>query len=333
MTIITAKQRLLELMEILRTKTDEENELSFRQIKDLMEQRLSAEVGESGLQTDLKELINSRYFDVTVNYEGNGLSKYYSHQFRQFEINELRLLIDAVSSARFINNEKTEKLIGKIKRLTSENLAEQLKNEVVVNDTVTSDNKRINTYIHFIHQAITEGSTITFQYGRYNTKKEFILSRDGDRYELKPYALLWNNDFYYLIGKYGPDEEVRHYRVDRMREVVKTDVSFTIDREFNLSEYANQLFHMYSGDAQYVEIVFDNQLINVIIDRFGLDVNIYKHDETSFKLLTKAVISEGLVRWILTWGSDAKVLKPEALVEKIAEEAEKMYRNYQRELS
>ncbi|ADU29407.1 helix-turn-helix transcriptional regulator [Evansella cellulosilytica] len=328
MEALSNRRRLLMLMEILRMETDEEHELSVRQLKAAFWGKTEADLGERGLQDDLRELVDSDVFPVVMNHNGNGFPKYYSHQERLFEVNELRLLVDAVSSARFISRSDTEKLIGKIKQLTSKHMARQLKNMVLVDEAVKSENNHIKYYISDIHQAITEQKEIAFQYGRYNTRKQFILSRNGDSYQVKPYALIWNNDFYYLIGKYGAADEIRHYRVDRMRHVLKTEVSYVYDETFHLSEYVNQLFHMYSGDDQYIEIVFDNHLINVIIDRFGLNVAIKKYDENSFVLSTKAVISEGLVRWILTWGSDAKVLKPKSLVANIAVEAEKIYRNY-----
>jgi len=188
-------------------------------------------------------------------------------------------------------------------------------------------------FIFHIHQAISASKTITFQYGRYNTEKKFVLSRDGTYYNINPYELIWNNDYYYLVGKKQDTGDLRHFRVDRIKNVSVTQDLFVRDPLFNPSDYVGKLFHMYSGDDEMVEIVFDNHLINVIIDRFGTSVHVTSYSETSFLLKTRATVSEGLLRWVLTWGSDAKVLKPDSLVEKIQSEAEKMIAQYSKDSS
>ncbi|MBU9720271.1 MULTISPECIES: helix-turn-helix transcriptional regulator [Bacillaceae] len=329
MTKLTNRDRMLKVIEILYRETDVNHQLKLHELKEAIELETNLDVGgDKGLRSDLDTLVQSKTFSVVMNHDGEGLPMFYSYQERLFEVNELRLLLDAVTSARFISNTDTYRLIDKIKKLASKHAAKDLENKVLIDKTVKSKNKYMKFYINNIHLAITERKLIQFKYGKYNTDKEFVLSRKGIYYLVQPYALYWNNDFYYLIGKYGEEEQIRHYRIDRMVDVQKTDVHFTFDESFNMTEYVNQLFHMYAGEEKYIEIVFDNHLINVIIDRFGLKADIKKYDEHSFKLKTKAVISEGLIRWLLTWGSDAKVLNPKTLVDKMAEEAEKMYRLY-----
>lgn len=265
---------------------------------------------------------------MIVHQEKNGLEKYYSHQNRLFELHELRVLVDAVSSARFITSAETEELIKKLKKLTSVYLAKQLENRILLTEGTKTENSFVKHSIHTLHEAIWDRRVIQFQYGRYNVEKEFQLSRNGDFYYVKPLGLVWNNQYYYLIGEYEPEGDIRHYRVDRMRKVTALEKNFLPNPDFDVSKYTNKLFHMYSGEERNIEIEFDNHLINVVIDHFGVNVPITRHTENTFRISTPAVISDGLVRWILTWGGDAKVLNPPALVERMKAEAEKLWKQY-----
>ncbi|MBU8909108.1 WYL domain-containing protein, partial [Desertibacillus haloalkaliphilus] len=131
-----------------------------------------------------------------------------------------------------------------------------------------------------------------------------------------------------LIGIFENEEEFRHYRVDRMRKVEITDQSFQ-RTSINISEYVHNTFHMYAGQEEWIKIRFKKDLINVVLDRFGLDVDIKKLDEDCFLLTTKAAVSDGLVAWILTWGSDAKVVAPLALVDNVKQEVKKLFQQYE----
>lgn len=156
-----------------------------------------------------------------------------------------------------------------------------------------------------------------------------MFSRKGDCYYVKPLALVWNNQFYYLIGEYEQEGDIRHYRVDRMRNVAALERTFLSNPSFDVSKYTNKLFHMYSGEERNIEIEFDNQLINVVLDRFGVNVPITRHTDQTFRISINAVLSEGLIRWLLTWGGDAKVLNPPSLVERMKAEAEKLGKQYE----
>lgn len=326
---LSSKQRLIKLQELLRKHTDEDNQLKLDEILDLFYEEYKIHAGKKAIRDDLKALEESGIFDVMVNQEKDGVEKYYSHQQRVFEIHELRLLIDAVSSAKFISTKETEDLVDKIKQLTSIHQAKQLGNRMILSESSKNENTKIKYSIHTLHTAILSSQYIQFKYGRYNLQKKFKLSNNGDFYQLKPYALVWHNNFYYLIGEYLPTEEIRHYRVDRMRDVAALDETFVRDPGFDVSKYTEKLFHMYSGEEALVEVEFNADLINVVIDRFGRGVNIRPIGEEKFRISTQAILSDGLVRWLMTWGSDAKVLTPPSLVERIKEEAEKFYRVYE----
>ncbi len=140
---------------------------------------------------------------------------------------------------------------------------------------------------------------------------------------MEPYALIWQNDYYYLIGRFIKTDEVRHYRLDRMRNIHLTNERF-IKKDFDLNEYVNQSFHMFAGEEIRIKIRFHLHLVNVVLDRFGHDANIKQLDDKHFLLTTKAKLSDGLINWILTWGHKAKVIEPEYVVQEMRERIQQM---------
>lgn len=325
---ISTKERLLKLMDLLKKHTDIDHQLTIQQLIDLFYIETGISVKSKEIRDDLRIFEKSNIFSTTSNQKTNGTEKYYSHQERLFEIHELRLLVDAISSTKFITSSETENLVNKIKNLTSKDLAKQLENRVLLPANSKTGNKKVKYYISDLHNAITSKQKIEFQYEKYNVMKEFQLSNNGDYYQVNPFALVWSNDYYYLIGEYTPKKEIRHYRVDRIQNIRKTNEIFIPNPDFNLTKYIEKLFHMYSGEEKSIEIEFNNTLINVIIDRFGLNADIRPVDNGKFKLTTTAIISEGLIRWILTWGKDAKVLYPQSLINDLKNETEKLYKLY-----
>jgi predicted DNA-binding transcriptional regulator YafY len=326
---LSNRKRLFLLMEILKKYTDINHQLTLQEIVELFEDDYGIVVNPVGLRNDLKELEKIDAFAVIFEREANGLPTYYSYQNRPFETHEIRLMIDAISSAKCITKLDTEKIIEKLKKLTSVYQAPQLENRIVLSEHNKSENRNVKYIISDLHEAVSAKRIIEFQYVRYNTNKEFVLSNNGDVYRVKPYGLVWNNDYYYLIGEYVPKREIRHYRIDRIyKNITKTEETFLPDTNFNITQYTEKLFHMYTGEETTIEVEFSSSLINVVIDQFGRKADIRPIDESKFKLFTKGIISIGLIRWILTWGSDAKVLYPPMLVERLKIETEKLYHIY-----
>lgn len=319
--------RLLKIRELLFAQTDEDHPLTLAQIN----QQLQLMYGEeyASQKNTIKQMIEHlKYSGFPIEeYVGNRKTTYYYHQYRKFEVYELRMLIDAVSSAKFITSEETIKLIEKIKTLTSTHLAKKLLHQISVSSELKALNKEVRYHIDKIHTSINERKMLSFQYGNYNVEKEFVLRHHEKVYTVIPLGLVWNSDYYYLVAKDDCGAVIKHYRVDRMKQVDVSEIPF-YSPDFNIAEHMKQTFNMYPGDLQYVEVLFDNHLINVVIDRFGKEVNIRKIDDRTFSIKIKAAVSEGLVRWLLTWGSDAKVIAPQILVDKMRAEAKKMFEHY-----
>ena len=194
------KERILKIREVFERETDENHELSLKDIVKRLRSIYGPDytVGEKAIKSDINSLINSGY-NLIKNKDEIGRI-FYSRQDREFEVYQLRILIDAISSARFINQKDSNNLIKKIKKLTSDGESRKLSNQVYINNRVVSADKSVRYHIDKLHYAIQERIKIKFGYGRYNIKKEFGEGTPGKLYEVDPYGLVWDNSFYYLVG-------------------------------------------------------------------------------------------------------------------------------------
>ncbi|WP_405097683.1 helix-turn-helix transcriptional regulator [Oceanobacillus sp. FSL H7-0719] len=320
--------RLLMVRQILFEETDENNhDLSMSEmIEKLTSIFPDATFDKRTIKSDI-ELLDTMDFEVIRN-KGKRGKILYSHQNRIFETYQLRLIIDAILSAKFITDKEKNNLIEKVKKLTSKHIAKSLPNPIVFSQSANMDYELVKLNIDYIHRAISEQKIITYQYGKYNVDKQFAFNRDGAIYRIEPYGLIWQNDFYYLIARYLDNGELRHYRLDRIRNISISDETF-VKQPFDLHSYINQSFHMFAGEEIRIKIQFHMDLVNVVLDRFGHEVDIRRTDDHSFILTTKAKLSDGLINWILTWGNKAKVLAPEHLVESVHEKIKQMMEVYE----
>lgn len=319
--------RLLKLRKILFEETDEEHELDIYEIEKKLKRAMDVDrIDHRTLKNDLLAL-EEMGMEIVRNRRKHG-KIFYSHQNKLFETYQIRMLSDAILSARFITPKEKEQLLEKLKQLTSIHIRKTLPHPVLFSQTINLDYELIKLNIDILHKAITEKKVVCYQYGDFNAEKQFVFRRDGDLYFVEPYALIWQNDLYYLVAKFIETDEFRHYRLDRMRNIEITDEVFKREKTFSLQPYIDNTFHMYSGEAVVMEIVFHMSLLNAIFDRFGMDVTIETVDEEHFLLRTKASLSDGLVSWILKWGKRARVLSPERLVKRIKDEVDGMTSHY-----
>jgi predicted DNA-binding transcriptional regulator YafY len=266
---------------------------------------------------------------IIENTEGNGHPTYYGYIDRLFEIHELKMLMDAVTAARFIPMNDTRNLLNKIKKLTSKNLARKLNNQLYIDENLKVKTLQVRYSIDKIHNSIASRTEIHFQYGRYDLNKKIVLSKDGQTYHVKPYALLWHNDFYYLIGKYNSTNEIRHFRVDRLVNVQETSIPYTTEN-FDIKNYMPSVFNMYGGETEeeIVKINVKNSLLNAMIDRFGLGIDLKIVNSDTFQVRFKAKVNEGLKKWVMEWGCEVEVVSPESLRSDIKKEISKMIEIY-----
>lgn len=328
MAEVTNTTKILALKKIFFEETDEEHKLAVTELIEKLQ--LSLETNDPIDKKRIKryiESLNESGFEIIQEEEKYG-KIVYSHQSRLFETYELRILVDAILSARFVTEAQANNLIDKLNQLTSKHLAKALPSPIKYNKSMDHIYYRTKVYIDQLHHAIEEKKVITFKYGKYTIDLNFELNRNGQEYVYHPYGLIWDQGFYYLIGQKDNKDGLSNYRVDKMREVNVLDQRYK-SKEYNIDEYLHINFHMFSGQGEWVEIEFrDKGLINPIIDKFGLNADIKKVDENIFILKTKAIVSDGFYNWLRGWGSKAKILSPPTLVQHMQEEVEKMNQLY-----
>lgn len=318
-TVGNAHQRLkiLYLYKILLERSDEEHIITMPEIiKQLELYGISA--ARKALYDDIEALKTYGLDIISVRGDKSG---YYVGN-RDFELPELKLLADAVTSSRFLTEKKSSELLKKIESLSSVYQAKQINRQVYIADRVKAMNERIYLNVDVIHRAITENKQITFKYFDYDMQKHKRY-RDGLRV-CSPYALSWDDERYYLIAFYPkrPDNYT-NFRVDRMENVeIITDEARVIPQAFNLSEYMNSTFSMFSGEAQEVKLRFHISLVNTVLDRFGKNISLRPDGDEWFTIRVNIKAEPPFFGWLFQFGTKAEIVQPSEIKEKYIEQLE-----------
>lgn len=322
------KQKLLALLDILKKNTDEQHGITMAQI--------IAELDALGIKAERKTI----YMDIGVlkdygyEIEGNkkGGTYYYSLISRDFELPELKLLVDAVQASKFISQKRSNELIKKIENQASRYQAKELQRQVYVANRVKTNYESVYCNIDDLNLAINHNSKIQFDYYEWTRNKEMKLRENGNKTDISPWALTWDDENYYMVAFDGESGCIKHYRVDKMRKIKLLDIprdGKSEFKEFDMALYAKKVFSMFTGNEQNVKIQFDNKLIGVVIDRFGKDVMIIPKDEKSFTINVKVSVSNMFFGWIIGLGEGAKILGPENVVEKLKNEIARLNKQYE----
>ncbi len=319
------KLKILFIMKILLEKSDEKHPLT---VSDIIN-----ELDEIGIPAERKSIYSDiellKEFGLDIICEKARANYYIGN--RDFELPELKLLVDAVQSSKFITHKKSEELIKKIEKLTSIYEAKELDRQVVVADRVKNMNESIYYNVDEIHKAIQENKQIQFKYFDYNLDKQIEYRRNGELYKVSPYALTWADDNYYLVAYHERYDDISNFRVDRMNniEVIeKKRVQMIDQNDFNIADYSKKIFNMFSGETEEVELQFDNSLINVVIDRFGKDVVIHKNSNGTFRIIVDVVPSDTFLGWLFMFGDNVKILSPVRVIDKFKEMLKKVSNCY-----
>jgi len=315
------KLKLLYLMRILLTHTDESHMLSLNE--------LIAKLAELGVSVERKTVYDDieslRHFGLDVVMENDKNVYGYYVASRDFELPELKLLADAVQSSKFITEKKSMELIRKLEGLVSVYDAGKLRRQVFIRNRVKSMNESIYYSVDALHEAIAEGKKVRFIYFDYNVQKKQVFRRDGLPYVASPAALTWNEENYYLIAYSDDREGLSHFRVDRMSGVKKLDEPRNKEAAgFKLAEYSKKVFGMFGGEETGVKLRVDNHLTGAIIDRFGKDVILAPDGETHFTVQARVALSPVFYGWLFQFGDLCEVLFPQSLKDELKRRAEEM---------
>ncbi len=305
------KLKLLYLAKILMEQTDEEHTITVPEmITELAKLGISAE--RKSIYDDLEYL---QLFGLDICSNKTRTTNYYIAS-RDFELPELKLLVDSVQASKFITQKKSMELISKIEKLTSRANAQKLQRQVFITNRVKALNEQIYYNVDKIHEAIAANKQITFQYFSLDVNKKKVYRKDGGLYTESPVALTWDDENYYLITYKAKYDNYTHYRVDKMERIALTESDRVLpDKPFDLSAYSKTMFQMYGGEETEVSIEFANELVGVVFDRFGTDIPILKKDENHFVCHVKVAVSPHFLSWVMSFGKKAKLLSPDYVVE------------------
>lgn len=307
------KLKLLYLMKILLEQTDEEHPMSVPQlIAELKRYDVSAE--RKSIYDDLECL---RLFGLDI---CSVKSKSYGYfvASRDFELPELKLLVDSVQASKFITKKKSLDLISKIESLAGKYAATKLRRQVYVTNRVKTFNEQIYYNVDKIYEAISENRQITFRYFELDVDKQKVYRKDGGLYCESPLALSWDDENYYMIvykKKYG---NFAHYRVDKMDSIELCDEKRDLpEQDFDLSEYTKSVFSMFGGKTVKVSVKFENSLAGVVFDRFGTDIPTMRVDENHFVCNLNVAVSPVFLGWLVVFGSKAEILSPDFVIDEM----------------
>ena len=320
------KLKLLFLLRYLMQHSDEEHPVSMAQIiEELARNGISAE--RKSIYDDVESL---RLFGIDIVQLKGKNGGYYIGE-RDFELPELKLLVDSVQSSKFITQDKTHKLIKKIENLASAYDGQLLQRQVYVTNRVKSMNESIYYAVDVISDAITQNRKIRYQYFEYNVAKERVLRHNGEFYEVSPFALIWDDENYYMLAWDSAAEKMKHYRVDKMQKVsLSDDEREGTDefKKFDMSAYTKTVFGMFGGNEQKVKLRFTNHLVGAVLDRFGRDIIIIKDGEEHFTVTVSVVVSPQFFGWVFGFGKEVEIVSPEEVRLEMKKQAEEICRNY-----
>ena len=315
--------KTLYIMEILLQRTDEQHALNTSQILDILEHEYGVKASRQTIYSEIDKLEKS---DLDIVKLDGKLGGYYIGS-RQFELPELKLMVDAVQSSRFITKKKTEELIRKLETLCSNEEAKQLSSQVVIYNRPKTVNETIYYNVDMLHSAIFCNQQITFQYVDWTAKKEMVLRHNGAFYVVSPLHLIWDDENYYLIAFDEKAGRTKHYRVDKMRamSILKTGRSkAALADKTDVAQFSKKTFGMFGGEDKTVRLTCKNHLAGVILDRFGSDILMFPEDEDHFSVQVMVSVSSQFFGWVTAIGKDLKITGPE--------EVKNRYRAYLQEI-
>lgn len=320
------KQKLFRILEILMRETDDEHGLSINEIISRLE--------EYGISAERKSLYDDFHVLEDLGFD---LSKTetrppcYKLDTKIFELAELKMLVDAVQSSKFITAKKSREIIEKLGLFAGVHRSRELSRQVYVEDRIKTMNTAALYSIDAIHTAINSGKKLSFKYFDYNGEKKKILRHDGAPYTVSPCALIWDDEKYYLVAYDERDLIIKNFRVDKMQDVITLDeprARAEALEHFNPADYSRKIFGMYGGREELVTLECREKLAGVVIDRFGTEPLFIKTD-FGFKVSLRVMVSPTFFSWVLSFGDDMRILAPATVRTELIDVLTRVKKNYE----
>ena len=306
---IDAKLRPLYLTKILRERTDEDHYLTTPQLCTILKEEYGMETHRTTIKSDIEMLQQAGIGIQAVRSTQNQ----YNYIGREFDIAELKLLIDAVESSKFITKNKSEQLVAKLTSFAGAFKGRELKRNLAVDGRIKQENEQIFYIVDAINEAINTHKKIRFQKVEYNIKKELVPHNNGEVYTFSPYSLIWDGDFYYVVGYSDKYKSIGSHRVDRIARTpeIMSEAAVPQPFGFDVNKYIKTTFRMYNAPRVEVELVCDNSLMDTMIDRFGTDVHTYACDRFNFRVIEEVAVGKVFFNWIFGFEGLVKIKGPE----------------------
>ena len=318
--------KTLYLLEILMERTDEAHPVSVSALIRILEEDYQIGINRTTVYSELRKLEDAGVDVVRKEEQPFG---YYVGS-REFELAELKLLVDAVQSSKFITQKKSAQLIQKLETLCSRDEAKQLSSQVTIYNRSKTPNETIYYNVDRIHSAIFQNHQITYQYVEWTMDKKTVPRHGGSYYNVSPLNLIWDDENYYLIAYDEQTRMVRHYRVDKMRDLViqeDTRSLQALEQEIDVGAFSRKTFGMYSGVDVKVQLQGTKNLAGVVLDRFGTDIWMHPLDEEHFSAAVTVTVSRQFFGWLTAIGKELRITGPEDVVEQYRQYLEEILRS------
>lgn len=308
------KLRLLYLAKIIYDCTDENHFLTTSQLI----KKLETDYGISSHRTTIAaDIAVLKQFGMDIQIIKSSQNKY-NLVSREFDDAELKTLIDAVETARFISKSKSKILADKLARLAGKNKAADFRRNVSVERRIKTDNEMIFIVSDTVNEAINKRRKIAFYYFEYTVNKEKRLRHGDYKYVVSPYKLVWNGEFYYLVGYCEKHNAVSSFRIDRIasQPEILEESALPLPENFDLDKHLNTMFHMFSAKREIVTLRCDNSVIGSVLDKFGINTQILNKTEATFDINVEVAITNIFFCWVFGFGGKVKIKSPENVKEK-----------------
>lgn len=306
------KLRLLYIEQMLQN-TDEQHPLTIKEISDELEEKHGITVHRTTIPADI-ELLKKVGMEIEITESRP--KKYYLNDFaRPFSLSETKLLLDTVASSKFITKQKSEELEKKILELSTPSDKASIRRNIWPESRLKQGNEKIYYIIEAINEAINQHKKISFRYFHYDVRKEQKLAHNGAAYIFSPYGMIWNGDYYYMVGFCDQHDNISTFRIDRIysQPDILSDEFVPPPESFSMHDFTDGMIRMFNSDKQDVEFICDNGVMDSIIDKFGIDAKTYAYDMTSFRLTATVAVNHIFYSWVFGFGGKVRIKSPESV--------------------
>lgn len=325
---INQKLKMLYLKDIFEKETDDEHCLSLSEIMQKLSDK-GVNADRKTLYSDFQELRNYG-LDILASNSGRGCVYHLGN--RNFELAELKLLVDSVQAARFISDKKSRELIDKLGRLVSEDQADSLKRQVVLAGRVKTMNRSVYLTVDKLHQAINQKIQVRFHYMKWDDHKNLVPRNGGNWFQVSPWLMILSDENYYLAAYYEETREIRHYRVDKIKDLQllpeMPQLGYPTFRKLDIARYANTHFGMFNGKQTPVEVKVDRDKVGIFIDRFGKDIMLIPAGYDAVTTTITVDVSDQFLGWIIALGDGVEITGPQWVRDRMQEIGQRLVKEY-----